>query len=88
MLKIRRSLIFTIGIPYLGKTVFILKQGPGLNDTYIISYSLTNANTENFHKWVMKSNEHIAKHHKDMGGLSKTAFENYLFPVNQPKLYE
>ena len=33
MLKIRRSrdrLIFNMGIPYLGKTVFILRRGPGL----------------------------------------------------------
>ena len=32
MLKIRRSndrLIFNMGIPYLGKTVFILSRGPG-----------------------------------------------------------
>ena len=37
MLKIRRSpdrLIFNMGIPYLGKTVFILRRGPGRKSSF------------------------------------------------------
>ena len=39
ILKIRRSrdrLIFTMGIPYLGKTVFILRQGPELYSLLLV----------------------------------------------------